>query len=421
MSKSKSSSNTVPFNCLPFNEEYLSHLVPAKPSDVIRIIKLFARARQEKETFLNYWDPKSSTVPMLLLIGTKGIGKSSIVTHAARIMEYELRRVMTGDGEAQDLMGVVDPLASAREDAKDDQYNRYRFSSAIPLTEPEGKGGLLLADDIGSLDPKQQKVFRALITEGYRTGWFGETLAAGWNWIATSNPESDNYFLVNEIEESLRDRCIPVLMQHDQDETIYYLASSGMIPDVIHKFLLMNKSELEHATPRRWEQIGQLFFRNEAERAVPTQQFVQLIMRGLCPPGTIDLFTKFLAKGDDPNEYPMLTKEILGASKYDHKVHVERMHMWARNDKASLIAATSYDIQKCLGDEDYKMTKPQIQKIADIVDEIAKDDLAQQVIDAATGTGKDDNLIECLKNRDLADRLCAMQDRWKERQKASTK
>ncbi len=412
----KKDGGQIPFNCLPFNDEYLAHLTPAKPSQVIKLIKLFCRARAKGEKFLNYWDPDSSTVPMLLLIGTKGIGKSSIVSYAAAQMEYEIRRVMTGDGEAQDLMGVVDPLASAQKEAQGDRYNRYRFAHCVPLTEPEGKGGILLADDIGSLDNKQQKVFRSLITEGWRTGWFGEILAPRWNWIATSNPESDSYFLVSELEESLRDRCIPILMCYDQDEIIYYLSSGGLIPDIVHKFLLMNKQALDEATPRRWEQIGQLMFRHLSGGELATKDFINFVLRGLCPPGTVDQFHRFLAKGDDPDAYPMLTKDILNADAKQHKVHILRMKKWSRSGGDALVAATGYDMASMMSDNDVKLDDPQLANLAGVLETVPKTDLVQVILDAATGTGKSPGLVKHIKNRAVAEQLAAMQDRFVEDQ-----
>lgn len=421
MSKSKKAGKpgeSIPFHSLPYDDDFLSFLTPMSPNTIKRWMKTFCRMRRAGEQFNDYWDPDTTAVPLMYILGPKGIGKSSVVKEFALEEEMELRRVMT-EGGAEDLLPTVDPLAAEYDDtAKNDSYNRYRASKSLPIGEaPQSEnGGILLADDFGQLKPAGQRVYRMWITEAWNTGIHGMTFGPRWNWVATGNPETASYFLVHELEESLRDRIIPFLMKCDPEDVIYYLSKKRLIPDITHKFLLLNKGHVEMATPRAWEYIGQLTFRHLAERALTMKEFVNGL-RGKLPPGTVDTFNKYLERGDDPDAYPMLTREIVNAKDDEHGRHVDRMRKWARSGEDSLIAATGYDMTSVIGDTGQKFDDKQFRNLAEVLEQIPKTDLVHVVLDAATGTGKSPGLIKHIKRREIAEALANMQDRHTKHQR----
>lgn len=355
------------------------------------------------------WGANASMHPIYVLVGETGIGKTAVVKEFCRRRGFDLCRAIIGEGAATDLAGTVDPLADHGDDKL---YNKARFDRGIPLEPPKGEMGVWLLDDIGAAKNDQQKSLRVWSTEGYSTGISGVRIPENWIIVGTMNPECDDaYFLVNELEESLRKRIKPVQMRAEAHEVIHYLATQEAMPALLHQFMLANVALFDSVQPRVWHQLA-LDFLNHEEEPVLQQifdsagnlvrdEFLDSLSMSVDNDKIYQLLRKFMLTKNDPDELPMLAIAIANASDGEADEMAQRMLRWKKKEMSMLMAVTASDIGCLLADASINLEPAQVRRLCKVIEHMPmnlvyvhvitrigdrKSDTMRQIADILTNT-----------------------------------
>ena len=190
----------------------------------------------------------------ILIIGSPGIGKSSIVRQQCELRPgWELRDLRLSQIESVDLRGIP---------TTEGGITRWNPPSSLPS---EGEG-ILLLDELNSCSATVQAAAYELILER-RLGEY--TMPPGWRIVAAGNRTTDGA-LVNRMSTALKNRFITVEITSDLEEWVSWAYAEKIDPMVI-AFLrfspqslncfdqgTVNPAALAYNTQRSWEYVSDI-------------------------------------------------------------------------------------------------------------------------------------------------------------------
>jgi len=375
------------------DSEALAAQRPLSANELTAVLELHCMPKVKGSNFNDPWDDNCTTSWGLLIVGPKGGGKSQLVADFANRNNMDFRRVMMGEANDLDSTGA---LKTDKDGFVYDDTGHHQFTlpKHLPISPPKNGRGIAFIDEAGTGSHMDQNRIASLLTAGYKTGYYGHLVKAGWYWVAATNPDEVDYHLNMQLDLRVRDRFTVVYYSPTSEEIIYHLQSTNKIPDTLTKFLLMNTGLMGAVSARKWEQLGQYVARWEALRNLTIDQFVNFLSLEL-PTETAAAFGTFLRIGDNPAEYPILAKNIAAADEAHHKDHVRIVEQWMRNgNRASLIAATGHDIAQFMGDSNNTFDAKAVRNLLSVIEKMSgMDDLVFMICSSAFKNNRSKDLI----------------------------
>lgn len=189
----------------------------------------------------------------LFIWGNPGIGKSQIVSQAARDMGinlYDLRATQLDPVDTRGMPYVESGLTKW----------------ARPTFLPSEGNGVLFIDEFNSSNQMVMASFYQLLTD-YRLG--DHPMSDGYSIIAAGNNESDRA-IVNRMGTALNGRFCHVTLEVSVDDWVEWALNNGLPteliafirfrPELLHKFD-PKSSDKSQPNPRNWEWVGKMFSR----------------------------------------------------------------------------------------------------------------------------------------------------------------
>lgn len=405
-SKKNSKSSNTRFEYLNWDDAFLANQTPLTFSQLDKLLDMFFCVAGANDNFRNPWDLDCHTSMCPVLIGEAGVGKSTVIKNWARRHQYEVKRMRMGDSMEEDNLGVV------KREYDEKGHHQFSLPDWMPMTPPEGKGGIAFIDECGTGSGTHQNMISTLLTDGYETGFYGHVVEKNWFWVAATNPDTTGYLLNRSLDKRVRDRMFPIFVKPSPDEVLHHLGTHKKITDLLYKFLMMNKVLIDGVSPRKWEMIGMYAARWEKTRCVGSDDFLNLLRLNL-PPGTVDQLGTFMKKGNDPDAYPIRCADIMKGDDKKVKEFVTRMKKWAKGGNDALIGATAYDMVMHLRDPDSKIPQPEIENMAEVMQEIKRADLFADIVDSNANPENREALGALLKsNKEVCRAMLNMLDNF---------
>lgn len=391
------------FDRMPWTDEFLAHQKPFTYADMDDFIEVWCHTGGELAPF---WDPDFSAAMCPVFIGEAGVGKSFRMWKIAQRKKMEYRRVPMGDSQEEDNMGVI-----SRE-VDEHGHHKFTLPKWMPTEPPDSESnlGICFLDEIGTGENGHQNLTSIMLTDGYRNGIFGHLISAGWFFFGAMNPDNQHYHLNQQMDTRLKDRLFPIYVKPTHEEILYMLTRLNKLPKTLHGFLRLNTPHIGVVSPRSWEQIGAFWARYDATSHMRKDQMLNAIRLKL-PPDTVGELARYIELGDNPNNYPMSAQEIMNATPNVVDQYVARMKEWGKTGRDVLVSATGYDLAAYFNDEDFEFSDAQMEASARVVEVIPNTALMQQIMDAATGTRKSQQIAKFLTNKEAAIELGKMMDR----------
>lgn len=383
MSK-KASTAPSAFGSSTLDSTFLANQRPVNTEELLQILELHCAPKVDGEH--DPWDVSCTTSHALLIVGEKGIGKSSVVANFARQAGMDMRRIPMGDSNDLDSTGV---LEFGRDGFARDTEGHHKFTLPrhLPMSPPQNGRGIAFIDEVGTGTPMDQNRVSTLLTAGYQLGYYGHKVAPGWYWVAATNPDEAEYHLNAQLDARVRDRFMVVYYKPNTDDIVHHLNSTNKIPELLGKFFRMNNEAFACATPRKWEQIGMLFSRWLRMRTLSLESFANALRLEL-PGITIDKLVSFIRLGENPDEFPLSAKQVMAADADTLKIFNTRVTSWAKRGRNDLLAATCYDFTSNLADASIQIDDLAMKKLLVVAEQFSMADLLKSMLERMTTARK---------------------------------
>lgn len=356
--------------------ENLGKQVPLNLDEMYKMLMLHCHmARDDNGVIKNPWDPRFGTSWCLLFVGPAGVGKSAVVKQFAQDNNMDILRPTMGDGAEEDNLGMVQRVY--------DKNGSHTFSmpSFMPTRPPESKnGGIVFIDEAGTGSNTNQNMLARLFTDGYKhgTGYYGHHVQDGWFWVAATNPDTADYLLNQALDLRVRERMLAINIGSSVERTINHLSKKRALSDTMQGFLRTHESLAASISPRKLEQLAQIIARNEEMKAFSIDE-MRNVLALEAPDAFLDAYRSWQLKGNDPDNYPILARQIIKADEQTFNAMVKRLNAWTVNGTDELITATGYEIKSALADPDLKLQGEQIARLIALAVRINKTDLVAEI------------------------------------------
>jgi hypothetical protein len=388
-----------------------------------------ARALKDiKSRFMDKWDINYHGGKMFVLQGESGVAKTALIRQMCQygpltpreiedhggLPWMELKMQGSGGEEEESEMGAFNQSSQS---ADGDTHSFSVPGHSFPTGAPKSISGLgiLFHDELFTKRPMQQNNLSLLISHGYKEGRWGHKIPPGWIHVGATNPVNSSYHLSQAFDKRLMDRCWIIDVHPDPKELMTYFSQSGLLPDALYGFLLMNESFLnvddQHSiSPRTWDGIGHFLYQCEIRNLAlgrPVSMDIQTRMLvSQLGESVAGAFQQYLAKGDDPALYPIVARELINSTKEEQKEHMKRITTWFKKSETVLLSVTANDVGRWLADSSVQMTDSQLDRACDFIAAISRaPELAQACLDNSIHGGRDAYLHTKLINTDLGKKL----------------
>lgn len=192
-----------------------------KPSDIMEIMDLAQRARQNGDIF----NP--------LFVSPPGLGKTEIMEQWATKKGLNYITVSLSTSDAPDFKGF--PMIH-------NQNGKQRMTFAIPEMWPSDGEGVIILEELNRTTTATMQCILSLGDK--RRGFDGYKLPDGWILAACINPEGNEYD-VTTMDHALKDRFEMFNVTYDKKTFLSYASSAGWQKDL----LLFVESMWSYSTP----------------------------------------------------------------------------------------------------------------------------------------------------------------------------
>lgn len=311
-------------------------------------------------------DQDSDVCKAILMVGEAGIGKSQIFAQTCAAVGAEAIKHHHGATVPEDNHG--NPMISGDKTVHAVAAHCVPFQRAPRSTS--GRGAWLLDETLSGSSKEHETFLRMVIDRRLDE----HTMYPGWLLVGATNPPTAKYTTVREPDHSLEDRFIIMPVEVSADDRLAYW--SGRMPKLMHQFLLMNVKNsvvtdmVTRLSSRQWSVLAHTIAKLDAAKSgINVISKVMNINAGI-EIGTA--FTEFLAKGSDPNCWPIAAADLMNADAQQYTVYANRVERWAEKrserDSASdaLIGATKFDLEAWLQNDPARLSKPDKQVTANL-------------------------------------------------------
>lgn len=182
----------------------------------------------------------------VMLWGSPGIGKTSIVCQYAESLKWKVIDFRANIREPVDVRGI--PVVNEK-----DQTTKWYSPDELPRVERDGEKGILFIDEINTAAPQMMAVLMQLVLER-KVGDYH--LPPGWIVVAAGNHVSDRA-AAQRMPTALANRFAHIYVKADVDAACAYWQKIGVAPEMIA--FIRYRRELIHVMPK-----------NPDEHAFPT-------------------------------------------------------------------------------------------------------------------------------------------------------
>lgn len=235
----------------------------------------------------------------LMLWGPPGIGKTSIVSEAAREAGVGIKSVIAHLYQPVDVLGLPYLVKGRCE---------YAPPAVFPDPKRDGERGIFFIDELPGCVPAMQSAWGIIILER-STRHF--TFPSGWQVICAGNRETDRAG-ASRLISALESRLLHIEVEPSTDEFLQYGLSRRLHPAVLafleeRRDLLLafdpRSRERSFPCPRAWERVS------EALSLSLPDEITREMVRGLVGSGAA---TEFLAFLRVHRELPTLAEVLSG-------------------------------------------------------------------------------------------------------------
>lgn len=260
----------------------------------------------------------------VMLIGSYGIGKSDLLSLAAKMLGIQLLMRDLSLMEAVDLTGIPRINGQGRT-----QY-------AAPAFLPRKGRGLLLLEELNRTPPHVRAPCLQLLTARRLNDY---TLPDGWLPVAAMNPP-DGEFQVDPLDPALASRFLQIHVRADVTEWVAWARRQRLHAKVV-EFVEMTPGVFDdpEANPRAWTWVSQLLVAWE-QSETPWQCELLTAVAGKVGPSWAQAFLQFY----EGQERPLTGEEI--ATRYGSLRAIVRR--WRAGGRLDLLDASVEGFQRYL-------------------------------------------------------------------------
>ena len=303
------------------------------------LMKLSARARKPRQARANRID---------ILIGESGIGKSTILGLLADKLTKRMNKPWrhklwhVGTQGFEDNTGL--PVVEERK-IGDHVQKVATFAKADHVPGAVWwPGGYTLGvlDELPSAPTLVQNQIREII-DGQLNG---SKVDPNCLYVATGNPPDPRFVTGNALDAAIEKRLKVYIVVPTSEELLQVWSS--LMPDMIYKFLLMNRSFIDALSPREWEGVSKdvqdVLDGNGGINDAVQEASDELIGH----PNVEVALRKFIKFGEDPYYYPVLGRDIINASQDQMSAYLRLTTRWVEDDQRGLIGESNSDLVRTL-------------------------------------------------------------------------
>lgn len=337
-----------------------------------------------------------------VLIGESGIGKSTVLRKLADRLaavtgqpwKPHLCHVATQGFEDNTGLPVIETRKTGRHTQK---VATFAKAEHVPgaVWQPHYTLGIL--DELPTAPPLIQNQLRELIDGQIN----GEPIDPKCLLIGTGNPPDARFVTVNALDDALEKRLKIYVIEPTQEELL--AAWSRLMPDIVYKFLLMNRTFIDALSPREWEGVSK-----------DVQDLIDgggtLIEAGeeaadalIAAPEVEVAFRQWLKWGDDPERYPIRGQQVVQAENGQMGTYAARVDRWLKSNQRGLAGESARDLVRTLN-----MTPAEDIKKMDM-DTIATN-VVQFIVPYTQNEANDmaNAVLEIVVDSELVDKVCAL-------------
>jgi hypothetical protein len=219
---------------------------------------------------------------------------------------------------------------------------KFAKSEFVPGAVWRDNYTLGILDELASAPTLIQNQIREMI-DGQLNG---EQVDPNCFYIGTSNPPDPRFTTVNAVDAAVEKRLKVYVAVPTQEELLQVW--SEIMPDLIYKFLMMNRAFIDTLAPREWHGVAQDVQDvitaggdlntaiGEASDELYDNPEVEVALR------------KFVKFGNDPYYYPILGRDLIGADKDMSNAHLRLVERWFKDNQRGFIGETNNDLVRAL-------------------------------------------------------------------------
>lgn len=322
------------------NKDKRSHSL----SEIVSLVAMKVMAwLKSKET----GQVRANRIPLIL--GDSGIGKSTVlrgpmVQRLAHLtgLKWLPKMWHVGTQGFEDVTGM--PVIEERKAGEHVQkVATFAKSDFVPgaVWDPDHHT-LGILDELASAPTLIQNQLREMI-DGQLNG---EPIDPNCFFIGTSNPPDPRFTTVNAVDAAVEKRLKVYVVVPTNEELLQVW--NEIMPDMIYKFLVMNRSFIDALAPREWHGVAQdvqdvidaggdlNMAIEEASDELYDQPNVEVALR------------KFVKFGDDPYYYPILGRDLITATNEQSDEYCKLVERWLNDDQRGLIGESNNDLVRAL-------------------------------------------------------------------------
>lgn len=294
-----------------------------------------------------------------LILGDSGIGKSTTLlgVFMDRLMSatgqpWQAKLWHVGTQGFEDVTGmpiIVDSAAGEHVQ----KVATFAKSDFVPgaVWWPDGFT-LGILDELASAPTLIQNQLREMI-DGQLNG---DPIDPRCFYVGTSNPPDPRFTTVNAVDAAIEKRLKVYTVVPTSEELLQVW--SKIMPDLIYKFLLMNRSFIDALSPREWHGVAQ-DVQDVIDGGGSLNDAVGEASDELYDNAPVEVaLQKFVKFGTDPYYYPILGRDMISADDKQHYQHVKLAERWLKENQRGLVGESNNDLVRALnGVKDDKLDK----------------------------------------------------------------
>ena len=290
---------------------------------------------------------RANRIPLIL--GDSGIGKSTVlrgplVQRLTQLTGMVWEPIMwhVGTQGFEDVTGM--PVIEEHDagNGRIQKVAKFAKSEFVPGAVWRSDCTLGILDELASAPTLIQNQIREMI-DGQLNG---DPIDPNCFYIGTSNPPDPRFTTVNAVDAAIEKRLKVYVAVPTNEELLQVW--NEIMPDMIYKFLLMNRSFIDTLSPREWHGVAQDVQDvidgggsldtaiGEASDELYDRPEVEISLR------------KFVKFGTDPYYYPILGRDLIGADSSCHQGHIKLVERWLKDNQRGLIGETNSDLVRAL-------------------------------------------------------------------------
>jgi len=322
------------------NRDKRSHSLSAIVSLIAMKVMAWMRSREEGKM-------RANRIPLIL--GDSGIGKSTVMRgpllHRLQKMtgvpwKGQMWHVGTQGFEDVTGMPIIEERKAGGHVQKVATFAKSDFVPGAVWDPTHHTLGIL--DELASAPTLIQNQIREMI-DGQLNG---EPIDPNCFFVGTSNPPDPRFTTVNAVDAAVEKRLKVYVVVPTNEELLQVW--NEIMPDMIYKFLMMNRSFIDTLAPREWHGVAQdvqdvLDAGGTLDTAIGEADD-ELYDR----PEVAVALRKFVKFGEDPYYYPILGRDLISADDGQAQDHIKLVERWIDEDQRGLLGESNNDLVRAL-------------------------------------------------------------------------